>query len=428
MKQKKFLTVLATAALVAAGFTSCSVSDNPSFASLPDVADNFDEGSLIKNGSCQGSFAGNYWCHEWRTADAQFDGEAKITFDPAAPTNRCVAVVVRSEEEGRAAGNLVEADGKIAGWDSQFFITLGESQTLKTGDKLRLTMKVKADIDQSGIDTQSHAAPGAYLHYTAVGNVNFTTEWKEFDSGEIEVLADPNWTGGIKNGSYTIAFNLSKGAHYTAYFDDIKVQVLRKDAFDEGSLIVNGRCESFAWPVKNYWCHEWRTADAQFDGAAKIIVDPTDPSNHCAAVVVRSVDEARAAGNAITTNGQALADDNSNFADWDSQFFITWDEANAPKAGDKIQLKMKVRADEPQTAGTQSHFAPGAYKHWYCVGDVNFTTEWTDFVSSEVEVASGDPGWGKAAEGMYSIAFNLAKGGHNTVYFDDIQVFVKKAE
>lgn len=429
MKQKKVILALAASAMIAAGFTSCSVDDNPIYqGSTPKpVVDQFDEGSEIQNGSCEGSLDANYWCHEWRTSAKQFDGNANIVIDPEDRNNHCVAVVVRSYDEAAAAGNATLVDGSkpvaadnFASWDSQFFITLGKDLALKTKDKVRLTMRVKADVEQGGIETQSHAAPGGYLHYTAVGNVNFTTEWKEFDSGSIEVLADPNWTGGIKNGSYTIAFNLAKGGHNTYYFDDIRVEVERYDPLDEGNAVSGGSFE-YIKESDAYWCHEWRTPDAQTDGKSNIIVDPANPKNHCTAVVIRSKEEAKAAGNATVTNGQPLADDFSNFADWDSQFFISVGKDQALKEGDKIQLKMKVKADvEMKGVGTQAHAAPGAYLHWQCVGNVDFTTEWKEFEGSAT-VASNQAG-------MYTIAFNLAKGIHNTVYFDDVQVIITKKE
>ena len=421
MKQKKVFLALAASAMIAAGFTSCSVDDNPIYqGSTPKpVVDQFDEGSEIQNGSCEGSLDANFWCHEWRTSTKQFDGNANIVIDPEDRNNHCVAVVVRSYDEAAAAGNATLVDGNkpvaadnFASWDSQFFITLGKDLALKTKDKVRLTMRVKADVEQGGIETQSHAAPGGYLHYTAVGNVNFTTEWKEFDSGSIEVLADPNWTGGIKNGSYTIAFNLAKGGHNTYYFDDIRVEVERYDPLDEGNAVSGGSFE-YIKESDAYWCHEWRTPDAQFDGRANIIVDPANEKNHCAAVVIRSTEEAQAAGNMITANGA--------IAGWDSQFFISVGENQALKEGDKIQLKMKIKADVAQEADTQTHSAPGSYMHWACVGNPKFTTEWTEFDSGVQTMAANQAG-------MYTIAFNLSRGIHNTVYFDDIQVIITRAD
>lgn len=407
MKQKKMFLTLAASTMIAVGFTSCSVDDNPIYeGAVPfPVVDNFDEGSEIKNGTCEGSLVANFWCHEWRTSAAQFDGAANIVRDPADPNNHCCAVVIRSEEEAKAAGNMIEANGKIAGWDSQFFITLGEDLALKEKDQIRLKMKIKADAPQEA-DTQTHKAPGAYMHWACVGNPKFTTEWTDFDSGWQTLASN-------QTGMYTIAFNLSRGIHNTVYFDDMYVEVKRYDPLDEGNAVSGGSFE-YITGSDAYWCHEWRTSDAQFDGRANIVVDPANEKNHCAAVVVRSKDEAAAAGE-------------SNFVEWDSQFFINFGQDKALKAGDKLKLQMKVKADVAQDGiGTQSHAAPGAYIHWYCLDNVNFTTEWTDF-EKEVEV-SGDNSWGKAAAGMYTIAFNLAKGGHNTYYFDDIKVTITKGE
>jgi len=187
-------------------------------------------------------------------------------------------------------------------------------------------------------------------------------------------------------------------------------------AFDEGSLVVNGQCDGAE--VQSYWVHEHR-ADGYVDGAAQIVSDPADPKNRCVAVTIRSEEEAREAGN-------PTLDGDGNFADWDSQFFITFPEEKALVAGDKVRLTMKVKADAAQTAGTQSHKNPGGYIHWYCVGDVNFTAEWTEFDSDWKDVTD-DGSWGHAQAGMYTIAFNLAKGAKNTVYFDDIRIEVQHA-
>lgn len=427
MKQKKLFSLAAVMMLAAVGFVSCTMDDNPAIEPdepeviLPEAPYEFDEGSLVVNGQCDGAEVESYWCHEWRP-DGYVDGPALIVADPDDPSNRCAAVVIRSEEEARAAGNAVttngQPDGAFADWDSQFFITFPEELALSAKDKVRLTMRVKADAAQSA-GTQSHKAPGAYIHWYCVGDVNFTTEWTDFDSGFVTVGSGGSW-GQAQEGMYTIAFNLAKGIHNTVYFDDIRIEVQRYDPFEDGNFVTNGRFEKD--DMSSFACHEWRP-DGYVDGPAQIVVDPADPTNHCAAVVIRSEDEARAAGNAVTTNGQP----DGAFADWDSQFFISIPEDQALKDGDKIQLKMRIKADAPQAAATQSHKAPGAYIHWYGVGDVNFTTEWTDYDSGEVTVGSSGS-WGQAQADMYTIAFNLAKGAHNTVYFDDVQVFIKRAQ
>ena len=185
-------------------------------------------------------------------------------------------------------------------------------------------------------------------------------------------------------------------------------------SFDEGSLIINGQCESS--DASNFWVHEWRTPDAQTDGPANLKWDEETPKNHCAIVEVRSQAEAQAAGNMVA--------DGDKIAAWDSQFFITFGEGQQLNPKDQIRLTMRVKADEAATVGTQSHAAPGAYMHWYCVGDVNFTPEWTDYDSGWV--TAGNNSWGQAQQGMYTIAFNLSTGIHNRYFFDDMRVEVKR--
>ena len=230
MKQKKFyLSLSASMMMAVTGFTSCTVEDNPGSnvpeTPLADVVDDFDEGSVIENGSCQGASVANYWVHEWRTMDERFEGPANIVQEPTNRENRCVAVVVRSQAEAEAAGNPTLDNGNYAAWDSQFFITFGAEKALKMKDKYRVTLKVKADVAQSGVGTQSHAAPGAYIHWYCLDNVNFTTEWTDFEK-EVEVSGDNSW-GKAAAGMYTIAFNLAKGGHNTYYFDDIKVTITK---------------------------------------------------------------------------------------------------------------------------------------------------------------------------------------------------------
>lgn len=158
---------------------------------------------------------------------------------------------------------------------------------------------------------------------------------------------------------------------------------------------------------------EWRTSEEVYMG-------PADISEGFAKVYVRSKEQAEAAGNPTLQDG--------NYADYDSQFFVEWEERYALQAGDKIQLKMKVKADVNATIGTQCHASAGNYIHWYAVGDINFTTEWAPFESQEIvamaKKSDGGFDWGKAAEGTHCIALNLAKGIENTFYFDDIEVWL----
>ena len=186
-------------------------------------------------------------------------------------------------------------------------------------------------------------------------------------------------------------------------------------SFDEGSMILNGKCEVIS-NVANYWVTIGQDA-AAFNGNATIKWDEETPKNHCVIVEARSESEARAAGN---FGAQTWADPNK-YADHDTQFYITFGEENALNAKDQIRITMDVKADEDFTAGTGTHTAPGAYKG-NGIGSVPFTTEWTNWDSGFVTISSSQAG-------AYSIAFNLAntsKDAANRFFFDNIRVEVKR--
>ena len=403
MKQKNcFFAVAASLLIATASFTSCTNQDNI-IAPTPEVPsgpDDFDEGSLVVNGTCEGSDASNFIVHEWRDG-VQYSGPANLKWDEVIPRNHAAVVVVRSADEAIAAGNATMNGNNLASWDSQFFITFGEEQILEKGDQIRLTMKIKADEDANDVETQSHAAPGAYLHWYCIGNVNFTTEWTDYDSNWVTV--GENAWGQAQAGMYTIAFNLSKGIQNRYFFDDIRVEVKRHDKWADDNILTNGRLNDE--DMKCFSVAEWVngekiSADPSNPGNARRVVDLTDPNNMCIEVISRDPEGA-------------------SIDAWDSQFFITMPEAL--KAGDKYQLEMRVRADKAARASTQSHDGPSQYLHYIAVGDVNFTTEWATFKSQVVTVSG-------AMVGMRSIAFNLAELKEaNKYYFDDIKITLEKA-
>ncbi len=112
--------------------------------------------------------------------------------------------------------------------------------------------------------------------------------------------------------------------------------------------------EGATW--NSFWAHEFpknEIGEEQYQGTASIVVDPTNPNNHCARVIARSEATADSCENK-TKNGEALAS-------WDCQFFIYATEP-IPQ-GKMVRLTMKVRADKAGKAETQAHWAPGDYNH-----------------------------------------------------------------
>ena len=115
-------------------------------------------------------------------------------------------------------------------WDNQFFIKANHA--LEKGTVTKLVFKYKSSVAEAKTTTQCHGEnPGAYMHWAAIGDVNFTTEWQEFEK-EFTV---PNEADGMWN----IAFNLAEIKDACVY--EIKdVQWYLYDAtLDEGKTWEN---------------------------------------------------------------------------------------------------------------------------------------------------------------------------------------------
>jgi hypothetical protein len=89
-------------------------------------------------------------------------------------------------------------------WDNQFFIKANHA--LEKGTVTKLVFKYKSTVE-ANTTTQCHGEnPGAYMHWAAIGNVSFTTDWQDFE----QEFTVPNEADGMWN----IAFNMAeiKGA------------------------------------------------------------------------------------------------------------------------------------------------------------------------------------------------------------------------
>ena len=84
----------------------------------------------------------------------------------------------------------------IDDWQTQFFISMPHK--LSTGQQFRVVFSVRADKPAT-IQTQAHRAPGDYIFYQLLGDINVTEEWQTYEF-EQAVTSD-------QNGMSTIAFN-----------------------------------------------------------------------------------------------------------------------------------------------------------------------------------------------------------------------------
>lgn len=104
--------------------------------------------------------------------------------------------------DGLDAIKVVGKTSPAEEWDTQFFVYTPD-KVWKAGEKYRFHMWYKAN-KAIGTDTQVHATPGDYLHWSMLNpNPEFSTEWQE-----------KTWEGLIPaegaGRQQTIAFNLNK--------------------------------------------------------------------------------------------------------------------------------------------------------------------------------------------------------------------------
>lgn len=266
-------------------------------------------------------------------------------------------------------------------WDSQFWLNF-PGASFQAGDSWEVSMDVRAKRESSS-GTQVHGDPGSYLHWDAIGTVNFTTEWETYKKSG---TCGSEWAGG-----HSIAFNLNDFADANEYyFDNISFKL------NGVELVVNGACD-FGGATDSYVSKEMRGS----------IV----PSR---LVEGYNVTVAGAGSVEVNVNRECIQVQTDDMVSdpWDSQFWLNF-PGESFSAGDTWEVSMNVRADKEASSGTQVHGEPSAYLHWDAIGSVNFTTEWTTYTKTGT--------CGSEWAGGHSIAFNLNDyASANNYYFDDI--------
>ena len=280
-----------------------------------------------------------------------------------------------ADAEGNAYIEVTSNDNPEQEWDSQIFITLNDE--LKVGDKVNFSMLVRGTAE-GVMSTQTHSAPGSY-----VGNlwpeINVTTEWTKYEN----VYTVSNAT------AKTLVFNLAKAATANNFqFDDIAISIEKAPEFEWVDIIKNGDMEG---------------TDTSCFYKTEATVGPS-----IAAITAGAGKDGSAAIEIQSADAPAQ--------DWDTQFFIRL--PYVLPAGTHFLVEFDYKADKEGQADTQSHGEPGGYKHWACAGSANFTTEWQTY-KYEGTVAN-------EADGMYTIAFNLAKNKVATKFvIDNVKFFVE---
>lgn len=167
----------------------------------------------------------------------QLEGEAAA--EPIdVVTNKTEVVVHGQERDWKAAKDDgtpqdgEEGVGTGQPWDNQFFFVA--NREFKTGEKVTLTFKYKAS-KAAKTTTQLHGAPGAYVYWNALGEVNFTEEWQDF-SKTWEIASGDN---GAEITCKSIAFNMAEIKDACDYYIKDVQWYLSDETLEEGKTYEN---------------------------------------------------------------------------------------------------------------------------------------------------------------------------------------------
>ena len=118
---------------------------------------------------------------------------------------------------------VVTGDMVTNPWDNQFWFRFTEP--VPAGTKYRVKFNYRADEDAT-VPTQAHAEPSNYIHYELFGNLEFYSDWNEYEA-EGEVSSSQSTA---EKAFQSVAFNLNDESHPGAnsyYFDNIVFEIYR---------------------------------------------------------------------------------------------------------------------------------------------------------------------------------------------------------
>ncbi|MBP5683460.1 MAG: endo-1,4-beta-xylanase [Bacteroidales bacterium] len=197
--------------------------DNISFeAEVEREADPFYWENIVSNSDCEGESVESFFS----TIAQAGPNSSTISSGVGKDGSRCV---------------VVNATAKVANeWDNQFFIKFTEP--LANGTKYKFTMDYKADVAASGIPTQSHSQPSAYIAHGTFGTLNFTTDWQTYTN---------EGTLGV-DGCQSIAFNLNSFADANTYYFDNIVFEIEKEHVVGIPLTAKEKHDTVKYALDNY--------------------------------------------------------------------------------------------------------------------------------------------------------------------------------
>ena len=184
-----------------AAFKGATLKPNGTITNDPNNWLDYTEASLAKL-NLPGSGIWKIYLDDYYKAMAFEMLEGK-TIDPIEINPNPTLIVVNALERDDLSDSSDNVREDVGGtgeaWDNQFWIRA--NRTLSAGETTVLQFKYKASLD-ARTSTQCHREPGDYLHWAAIGDVNFSTEWQEFN----QTFVVPSEA----NGMQSIAFNMAE--------------------------------------------------------------------------------------------------------------------------------------------------------------------------------------------------------------------------
>ena len=352
-------------------------------------------------------------------------------------------------------GAVADTEGDASGWDNQFWIQ--SQQPWKEGTQVKISFRYKASKACKTNTQMHHQKPSDYQIWYAIGDVEFTTEWQNFEK-IITINSE-------QANAWSVVFNLNPYEKEAVdfYFDDLSWQIMKLDegyfvaganaaegldydldnaiefVEDDGVLVATVG-EKGAY-VSQVMISTIRGNDAAFKGATlkpkgTIVNDPEtwldyepaslaklnlpgpgiwkiylDTNYNAMAFEMLEGTEIKPNPTEVVVKGQERdwlgTDKDGNPIEeqvgeglpYDNQFFIIANRSLS--AGEVTVVEFDYVSTVDAKTTTQCHNGPGEYMHWSCIGDVIFKTEEQHF-SYKLTVPS-------EADGMKSIAFNMAE-------------------
>ena len=352
-------------------------------------------------------------------------------------------------------GAVADTEGDASGWDNQFWIQ--SQQPWKEGTQVKISFRYKASKACKTNTQMHHQKPSDYQIWYAIGDVEFTTEWQNFEK-IITINSE-------QANAWSVVVNLDPDVKEAVdfYFDDLSWQIMKLDEgyfvaganaaegldydldnaiefVEEDGVLVATVGEKGAY-VSQVMISTIRGNDAAFKGATlkpkgTIVNDPEtwldyepaslaklnlpgagiwkiylDTNYNAMAFEMLEGTEIKPNPTEVVVKGQERdwlgTDKDGNPIEeqvgeglpYDNQFFIIANRSLS--AGEVTVVEFDYVSTVDAKTTTQCHNGPGEYMHWSCIGDVIFKTEEQHF-SYKLTVPS-------EADGMKSIAFNMAE-------------------